>query len=801
MRLLPKKLNSAGVAHHFLIAVLVVVAFASFGAYRVFYSKAATAPAASQYIAKVATENGCELTGRIWKDNDCLGSAALIGKSDPCRNKDATYKTKQGSDGTTRGYCTTALAVTMSENDCVNSYHRMYVKELGCARRAGQDNTNDARQCIGNAKNAVADTDPYKKYVNYVAESNIDKCIAVTIATPPPTGGSGGSTTTAATLGDGDQRLCGNLGRTYDATAKKCKTVCKADAGTLVVAASSTQHYYCTNAVAPDITQARCAELHREWVTVGCARRPDQKDTNAAPQCITGFPYYNANFTTKLNGTRTDVCEVDKATATANEASGTLAGVVITPDTPPITPTDPVDVTPGKFKITVYPDINFKGVPKVITVEKANLTADGWNDKISSYKIQGGRWQICEDADFKTNCTKQWASDPDLTKGGKTSKNDKISSLRPVTTTTFLDAPDDVLATCQDADGIVVTPTENTCPDGSTLKCPEGFTIKGSDCKEAVVKPDVFVPVDDTFKGKDGQKNCELLGREWIGKPKGNKVINGGSYGCSTKTCNLEKDGAPRQNDGNPVCVSYKFDAPYAIKLDEKACKDLHRVWVDQVGLCAQAPNRKDKDQTINSAKQCAGDYKVYYIFKARDKQDECFKQDFFKKVSGVVKSTGGVLSAGLQQGPRAYCSTVKSGNYHWTGKKCVIDRKKCWNGQSIAVTSKCPAQPLPGGGGGDGGDGGQGGNTPVTTVPDSSGNCREGFIKNSAGQCYDRSTLSQPPRNCAAITDRPECQGAAEAAETAAAELAKKKKDCEAQGSGWYWNGTACRFNGGLQP
>ena len=37
-----KKLNSSGVAHHFVIALIAIVAIASFGAYRVFYSKAAT---------------------------------------------------------------------------------------------------------------------------------------------------------------------------------------------------------------------------------------------------------------------------------------------------------------------------------------------------------------------------------------------------------------------------------------------------------------------------------------------------------------------------------------------------------------------------------------------------------------------------------------------------------------------------------------------------------------------------------------------------------------------------------------
>ena len=37
-----KKLNSTGLAHHVLIAIVVVISFASFGAYRVFFSSAAT---------------------------------------------------------------------------------------------------------------------------------------------------------------------------------------------------------------------------------------------------------------------------------------------------------------------------------------------------------------------------------------------------------------------------------------------------------------------------------------------------------------------------------------------------------------------------------------------------------------------------------------------------------------------------------------------------------------------------------------------------------------------------------------
>ena len=43
-----KRLNSAGIAHHLLIAVIAVVVAASLGAWKVFYSSAATPPTASK---------------------------------------------------------------------------------------------------------------------------------------------------------------------------------------------------------------------------------------------------------------------------------------------------------------------------------------------------------------------------------------------------------------------------------------------------------------------------------------------------------------------------------------------------------------------------------------------------------------------------------------------------------------------------------------------------------------------------------------------------------------------------------
>lgn len=643
MRLHLKKLNSAGVGHHAIIALFVVLTVAGLGAYRVWQSSAATVN--SEHVVKVATEEGCWLAGRKYdtakKDCTTTCRSAAAGK----------FKTKVGSDGTTRGFCTEAVAETMSAEDCTITLHRYFIKEVGCARRVDQDNTNSARQCLPN-------------YPNYIAENARDKCVAATIA-PPPTGDATVKTDAIA------KAECKLLGRTFDTTKNACKRDCTADSGTLLIGDFNT--YYCNKAVATVISSDRCKSLHRQWAIIGCARRVDQKDTNNAPECVAGFPYYNSNSEASATG-GLDVCEPDANTAAQNEASGIIGGVVVDPanpepgtgdtgddaedpDSPPNT-NDPATNDGSNFKITVYEDINFKGKDKTYTSEQA-LLKEGWNDKISSYKIQKGRWQLCEDKDYETNCIRRWASNPDMTRADEGSHNDKISSLRPVLVTTLEDAAADVVPLCIDSSGAPVAATgENLCPENSVLSCPGDFVLKAGECKEKVVTPDSFLAVDKTFKGKDGERDCLLLGREWVTKG------NGGEHGCSTVTCNLPADGAPRNNNDKPYCVSYKFDAPYAIKMTEKQCTNLHRIWVDQVNRCAQVPNRKDKNQTVVDSKQCEGKFSVYFIYKAKDKEDECFKPSFFERAKAVTKKTGGALGNVLDVGPRAFCQAKKG--WHW---------------------------------------------------------------------------------------------------------------------------------------
>lgn len=676
MRLHLKKLNSRGVAHHALIALLVVVTVAGIGAYRVWQSSAATVN--SEHIVKVATEDGCWLAGRKY-------DAAKADCTNTCRSAAAgNFKTKVGSDGTTRGFCTEAVAESMSAEDCTITLHRFYIKEIGCARRVDQDNTNSARQCLPG-------------YPNYVAENARDKCIAAKIApTPAPD--------TAPKTDTISKEQCKLLGRTFDTTKNACNRVCNADSGTLLIGASST--YYCNKAVATVISAERCSTLHRQWLTIGCARRVDQKDTNNAPECVAGFPYYNSNSEASATG-GLDVCEADKATAAANEAAGIIGGVVVDPANPepgtgddgdtdsedpagPNTGNDPSTNDGTNFKITVYEDINFKGKDKTYTSEQA-LLKEGWNDKVSSYKIQKGRWQLCEDKDYQTNCVRRWASNPDMTRADDGAHNDKVSSLRPVLITTLEDADEDIVPICVDNNGApVAANAENLCPENSTLTCPDGFVLKGGDCKEKIVTPDTFLDVDKSFKGKDGERDCLLLGREWVTKG------NGGEHGCSTVTCNLPADGAPRNNSDKPYCVSYKFDAPYAVKLTKKQCTSLHRIWVDQVSRCAQVPNRKDKDQTIVDSKQCEGKFSVYFIYKAKDKEDECFKPSFFNRAKAVTKKTGGALGNVLDVGPRAFCQAKKG--WHWDkhSDTCKKDPPAPSAGTGSTSPTKEPGQGQP---------------------------------------------------------------------------------------------------------
>lgn len=749
MRLLqkfkPKKLNASGIGHHALVAIIVISTIAGLGAWRVWSSSAATLN--SSYQRYVANQPGCELSGRVWNStkSECLAK---------CRAGTGVYRTIKGSDGATRGFCTEAVAESMNTvaeaKRCIETLKRFYIREIGCARRPAQDNANNAKQCIG-----YNTSQPYK---NYVAEGGVDRCVAPTLA---QTGSNTGATAAEVATDPIDRATCLAMGRSYNTTKNACNRDCRADTGLLIVHSNGSR--YCGKAVTTNTGQALCGQLHRRWTPAGCARRADQIDNPSDTiSCLPGFPFYNAN--SKASTTGMDVCEQNATVAASNEKAGILGAQAPKPATNSTsgsgsgassstagaadTVEDEADVAieptnTSKFKIVLYTEKDFKGDHVTITEATPDLGTK-WGNKVSSYKITGGRWQLCPDKDYKANknrnCVRPWASDPNLSDAkSKTHMLDnQITSVRPVVREVFTETTNDVPPACTAKDGKPVAATaDGTCPADTALKCPAPLELKNGECKEKTVEPQIIVPVDKTFKGKTGQEHCELLGREWIGKPAGNKTINGGEYGCSMYTCERERDGAPVQAKDGPVCVNYQFDAAYAVLMTRKACSDLHRVYVSQVKRCAQVPNRKDKNQTIVNARQCRdSSHTVYFIFRENGKNDECFKPNYFKKAQGAAKSVRGSLGSALKMGPKQYCNTVKKGNYHWNGKRCVIDRKTCWNGDKIAVTKSCPAQPNPVGGRGASGSGSDTGGTEQSAAD----KCRAGgnkWISDGRGEQY----------------------------------------------------------------
>jgi hypothetical protein len=697
---------------NFVAALVVVLAVSGLGYFGYVQSSANTTP----YEVAVSSEEGCKLAGRKWEGGDCKKECRHTGVAGN------TYKQTNGKP--VRGYCSAAVNTNIDISRCNNDLHRKYVKEIGCSRRPAQLNTNDANQCI-------------PPFDNYVAENNTDKCIQLTIVntgqdTPGAGGGSGGGNGGNGGNGNnnnnggnknngggnggnngGAKNNGGNTGnnnggnsgasiagnnagiQTQTPTAptspqakaltedqckllgrewknKKCADSCPQDRGPLVVGERSGNNF-CRPFVAVGIDEENCVnKYHRVWALEGCAKRPNDKDGIDKLRCQKDYPYFNANFTSPAGATNTDVCEADQATATENETNGILGGAVVpnmpdedtTTDTSgqPTTPESRDTVIKGNFKITVYADVNFKGKSKTFTTDTPEMPKN-WNDQVSSFKIHKGQWEFCADTNFGGVCTKRWAGDADLTKGNKDLKNDSLSSLRPYLRTEF----EPVVAKCLDADGNEVEKTAEGCPEDSEMSCGEGVQLVNGTCQQQVYSTAAFAPVDKSFKGDAGKEKCKLLGREWIAKG------NGGNYGCSMVSCAIAADGAPRDNDGKPFCVSNKFGAAYAVKSTKEECSKLHRVWVAQVELCAQVPNRKDKDQTVVNAQQCEKGYDTYYIYKAKDKEDECFKPKFVQNVQAVVSTTGGALGSALQVGPKGFCALKKG--FHWADGKCVKNR------------------------------------------------------------------------------------------------------------------------------
>jgi hypothetical protein len=81
---------------------------------------------------------------------------------------------------------------------------------------------------------------------------------------------------------------------------------------------------------------------------------------------------------------------------------------------------------PRETAIVVYTGSNFRGRSWVFSDDVRDLSRVGLNNQVSSVRVLGGRWQICEQQDFR-NCRDVMRDIPDLRDFGM---NDRISSIR-----------------------------------------------------------------------------------------------------------------------------------------------------------------------------------------------------------------------------------------------------------------------------------------------------------------------------------------------------------------------------------
>jgi hypothetical protein len=80
-------------------------------------------------------------------------------------------------------------------------------------------------------------------------------------------------------------------------------------------------------------------------------------------------------------------------------------------------------------QVTFYEDPGFRG--RSFTTNRAMRSFDriGFNDKVSSIIVRGGRWEVCEDPQFNGRCIALGPGRyPSMARFGL---NDKFSSVRP----------------------------------------------------------------------------------------------------------------------------------------------------------------------------------------------------------------------------------------------------------------------------------------------------------------------------------------------------------------------------------
>jgi len=84
----------------------------------------------------------------------------------------------------------------------------------------------------------------------------------------------------------------------------------------------------------------------------------------------------------------------------------------------------------GGAGITIFEDINYGGRVQTFRDDVPDMTQNGWNDMMSSFRVgRGEEWELCRDVYYRGMCVTVSGSEPDMRVNGW---NDVVSSMRRV---------------------------------------------------------------------------------------------------------------------------------------------------------------------------------------------------------------------------------------------------------------------------------------------------------------------------------------------------------------------------------
>jgi hypothetical protein len=86
-------------------------------------------------------------------------------------------------------------------------------------------------------------------------------------------------------------------------------------------------------------------------------------------------------------------------------------------------------VAQGRPRVEVFRDSDYRGDRRVLDGEVRDFNSIGFNDRISSIRVDSGTWEFCEDANFRGRCVTVDRDERDL---AGSSLDDRFSSARPV---------------------------------------------------------------------------------------------------------------------------------------------------------------------------------------------------------------------------------------------------------------------------------------------------------------------------------------------------------------------------------